>query len=129
MLWSWEDRYISRCILMVIRKGLSRLHHRTQSRRMKQLIDKTSFKNNLTPVLVDYRNTKDLQTEINVAIKKNGPNHLVVASIHSDAPDGFKIIIHAVQAQREQRELFHILGSSTGMNEIKKGSSSPRMFI
>lgn len=88
--------------------------------RMEQLIEKTNFKNNLTPVLVDYRNSEELQAHVNAAIKKNGPIDLVVAWIHSDAPDALTVIINAINANREQWKLFHILGSSANIKKIKR---------
>lgn len=88
--------------------------------RMDKLIEKTSFKRNLTPLLVDYKNSDELQKRVQSAIKQNGQINLVVAWIHSIAENALSTIVTEVSNNNHQWELFHVLGSSSNVDQIKK---------
>lgn len=88
--------------------------------RMKQLMERTSMNNHITPVIVDYKNNEKLQKEIHTTIEQHGAIDLVVAWIHSDAPDALKLIAKEVATKRGEWELFHVLGSSTDLEKIKQ---------
>lgn len=88
--------------------------------RIEKLVEKTRIKEQITPILVDYKNNNELRTKVNASIMKNGDIDLVVAWIHSNAPDALKIIAKEVSFNKNEWELFHVLGSSSDLSEIKK---------
>ncbi|RDW16673.1 short-chain dehydrogenase [Oceanobacillus chungangensis] len=95
------------------------------SGRMERLIEKTNFKGHVTPIFVDYTNSKDLQEKVRHAIKENGSIDLVVAWIHSIAEDALPTIAEVVSKQRNEWDLFHVLGSSSNLETIKRKASVP----
>ncbi|MEI3614975.1 short-chain dehydrogenase [Pseudogracilibacillus sp. SO30301A] len=54
---------------------------------------------------------------------------MVVAWIHSTAPDALGIIAKEVSGSEKIWELFHVLGSSTDLNKIKRGVTMPKGCI
>lgn len=88
--------------------------------RMKNLIEKTNLKGNITPILVDYKRNEELQEKVQATIEQNGSIDMVVAWIHSTAPEALEIIAKEVSSSEKIWELFHVLGSSTDVNKIKK---------
>lgn len=94
--------------------------------RMKQIIEKTSLNSHVTQLLVDYRDSDKLKEKVNATIKQNGNIDIVVAWIHSIAPDALKIIVQEISIRKYRWELFHILGSSSDLNEIKREVKIPK---
>ncbi|AXI08219.1 SDR family NAD(P)-dependent oxidoreductase [Oceanobacillus sp. 143] len=90
------------------------------SGRMKKLIEKSGMKSNVTPIMVDYKNYDELQKKVHSTIEQNGDIDIVVAWIHSDAPDALEIIAKEVSINKNQWELFHVLGSSSDLSKIKR---------
>lgn len=88
--------------------------------RMNRLIEKKRFKNRVTPILVDYKNSDELKKKVELAIRQNGNIDLVVAWIHSNAKNAFEIITKEVSRNNHQWELFHVLGSSSDVAQIRK---------
>jgi NAD(P)-dependent dehydrogenase (short-subunit alcohol dehydrogenase family) len=99
------------------------------SGRMERLIEKTNFKSHITPIFVDYTNSKDLQEKVRHVIKQNGSIHLVVAWIHSIAEDALPTITEEVSKQRNEWNLFHVLGSSSNLETIKLKVAVPNNCI
>jgi hypothetical protein len=68
----------------------------------------------LTFLQLDYTNTNILKEKLTSAIAKNGPIELVVAWIHSTAPNALQTITEIVSTTNpNQWELYQILGSSS----------------
>ena len=88
--------------------------------KMRHLLNKASNPRQFTPLFVDYQNIGQLRKQIAKTIEKNGPIELVVAWIHSHAKEAISSINEVVN-DRGKWELFHVLGSSTNLEEIKKG--------
>ncbi|ALC92900.1 hypothetical protein AM500_19020 [Bacillus sp. FJAT-18017] len=97
--------------------------------RMKKLLQKTSSKSHITPLLVDYTNNDQLKEKINLTIKQNGDIDIVVAWIHSVAENALQVITNEVSKGKNFWELFHILGSSSDLDEIKKKYPSPYGYV
>ena len=68
------------------------------SEKMNLLLEKGLAHYRITPMLVDYRNDKELRTHINSFQQKYGKINLVVAWIHSIAENALNIIIEEVDA-------------------------------
>ena len=94
------------------------------SEKMNLLLEKGLAHYRITPMLVDYRNDKELRTHINSFQQKYGKINLVVAWIHSIAENALNIIIEEVDAGNHHWSLFHILGSTADLNEIKQRNVS-----
>ncbi|MBY0121658.1 short-chain dehydrogenase [Bacillus sp. S/N-304-OC-R1] len=93
--------------------------------RMKNLIEKTGSERKITPILVDYTNVSELQAKIKDTIKQNGNIDIVVAWIHSSGDDALPIIVEEVSKDKNEWKLFHVLGSSSNLEKIKKKASAP----
>jgi hypothetical protein len=93
--------------------------------RMEKLIEKACSKNLVTPLFVNYTNNKELQEKVELTIQQNGSIDLVVAWIHSIAEDALPIIAEEVSKQMDEWDLFHVLGSSSNIEEIKRKASTP----
>jgi NAD(P)-dependent dehydrogenase (short-subunit alcohol dehydrogenase family) len=92
---------------------------------MKKLIDKAKNETKVTPILVDYTNGKDLRENLNQTIKFNGNINIVIAWIHTVAEDALEIISQEVSNRNNEWALFHVLGSSSNLKEIKRKLSIP----
>lgn len=96
-----------------------------RAERMDKLIKKTNSDREITPLFVNYKNVDELQKKIRATIKQNGKIELVVAWIHSDAKDALDTIAKEVSNSHLQWELFHVLGSSSNVDQIKRSISVP----
>ncbi|ESU31629.1 hypothetical protein G3A_15650 [Bacillus sp. 17376] len=88
--------------------------------KMNLLLEKGLAHYRITPMLVDYRNDEELRNHIKSFQEKNGKIDLVVAWIHSIAANALNIIIEEINVDNQNWSLFHILGSSADLNEIKR---------
>lgn len=95
------------------------------SDRMKDLTEQTDLNNHITPLLVDYSNQDELQKNVHATIEKNGDIDIVVAWIHSTAPNAIHIIAKEVSNSKKNWKLFHVLGSSSDLNRIKREVKVP----
>lgn len=95
------------------------------SSRMKDLIEQTDLASHITPLLVDYSNYDELQKNVQETINENGAIDIVVAWIHSTAPNALKIITKEISISESEWELFHVLGSNSDLNRIKREVSMP----
>ncbi|WP_337019198.1 short-chain dehydrogenase [Oceanobacillus massiliensis] len=92
--------------------------------RMEHLIRKSVDTSLITPVLVDYSDVALLKEKLRRTIERNGPIELVVAWIHSYADSALEIIAREISNENNGRwKLFHVLGSSKDLSEIKEGIS------
>lgn len=81
--------------------------------------------NNIKPLYLDYHNTSNLKFEVEEQIRKLGHIDLIVAWVHSTAPNALPAIIDVVAKQPNNWSLVHILGSSSNLETIKKNISVP----
>lgn len=95
------------------------------SGRMKQLIENAGIKNHVTPIFVDYKNYDELQKKVHSIIEQNGNIAIVVAWIHSTAPEALGIIAKENSVNKNDWELYHVLGSGSDVNEIKREVTMP----
>ena len=78
----------------------------------------------MTPVLVDYTNSKELAEHLVHIQQKNGPIHLVVAWIHSTGQYVIPCLTELIPRSQSWR-LFHVNGSSANLQEIKAKTAIP----
>ena len=65
------------------------------------------------PIQIDYQSTALLEKALQAAIESYGPIDLVVAWIHSNAPD-VPLIVASIAAEKSLAvDFFHVLGSSS----------------
>lgn len=88
--------------------------------RMEKLIEQASSKKMVTPLLVDYTNGTKLRDKIRETIQKNGDVDIVVAWIHSTANISLSVIAKEVSNHKNKWELFHVLGSSSNLEKLKR---------
>lgn len=84
--------------------------------RMEDLRNRTTKPALLTPILVDYCNIALLKEKLEETIAHNGPIELVIAWIHSYVETVLESIASEISGIWK---LFHVLGSSANLNEIK----------
>jgi hypothetical protein len=84
----------------------------------------------LSLIPVDYHLSDELQKEVSKVIETHGPIRLLVSWIHADAPDALPIILMEVEhtKTKEDFRLFHILGSSTDLDEMKAKVNPPAHY-
>ncbi|MCU9615005.1 short-chain dehydrogenase [Caldibacillus lycopersici] len=88
--------------------------------KMESLISKAIDHSRITPVIVDYRDKSQLRKKLRETMEQNGQITLVVAWIHSDAEQALQTIVNEVSHQNDEKwKLFHVLGSSKNLSEMK----------
>ncbi|MBS4209461.1 short-chain dehydrogenase [Bacillus sp. FJAT-50079] len=92
--------------------------------RMEKFLERIDSKE-VTPIIVDYINEKELRERLQQSIRLNHPINLVVAWIHTIAPDALKAICHEVSLYHYEWSLFHVLGSSSNIEDIKQKTAVP----
>ncbi|MGM0837233.1 MAG: short-chain dehydrogenase [Bacillota bacterium] len=85
----------------------------------------TAMCEHISPVLVDYKDEIQFAAGLERAKEENGPVELVLAWIHSDAPQALGQVISAVSEQRGEWSLYHVLGSRADLREVKKSVRIP----
>lgn len=93
--------------------------------RRQRLLEETELNNNITPILVDYKDHEGLQERVNATIRENGELELVVAWIHSDAPKALKVVTDQISDNRKEWQLFHVLGSNSNLKALKREVKLP----
>lgn len=78
----------------------------------------------LTPVLVDYTNTKELAEQLHHVQQQNGPIQLVVAWIHSTGTQVIPCLTESLP-RLQPWDLFHVNGSSSNLEDIKTKTAVP----
>ncbi|GEN86163.1 MULTISPECIES: short-chain dehydrogenase [Oceanobacillus] len=94
---------------------------RDQSK-MESLITKANYSAPITPLLVDYTDSAMLKDKIRSCIHQNGPIDLVIAWIHSNSNNALDIIDWEVSKESSDWKLYHILGSSSNLTQIKEAA-------
>ncbi|WP_263298617.1 short-chain dehydrogenase [Planococcus sp. 4-30] len=90
--------------------------------KMKRLMDQNPAQ--LTPILVDYTNTKELAEQLHHIQQQNGPIQLVVAWIHSNGTRVIPCLIEFLP-RLQSWDLFHVNGSSSNLEDIKAKTAVP----
>lgn len=111
---------LSRVSLWLLDQGYHVSIIARNSKRMKNLIEQADLTNHITPLFLDYNNHAELQKKVHTTINKNGGIDIVVAWIHSTAPDALKIIAAEISISKSKWDLFHILGSSSDLKRVKR---------
>lgn len=93
--------------------------------RMGQLIGRSTNQSQMTPILVDYNDDFQLIQALKSSVEINGPIQLVVAWIHSYAERALQLISQEIAQSNESWKLFHVLGSSTNLTEMKEEVKIP----
>ncbi|GIO23740.1 short-chain dehydrogenase [Oceanobacillus sp. J11TS1] len=88
--------------------------------KMKELLVKAHQDACIIPLLVDYKDSTALKEKIRACISQNGPIDLVVAWIHSDGKNALDIISNEVAQTSPFWKLYHVLGSSANIAQIKE---------
>lgn len=91
--------------------------------KMQRLLDQNPAQ--LTPVLVDYTNTKELAEQLQHVQQQNGPIHLVVAWIHSTGTRVIPCLTESLP-RLQMWDLFHVNGSSSNLEDIKTKTAVPQ---
>ncbi|SET05839.1 hypothetical protein SAMN05421676_102463 [Salinibacillus kushneri] len=77
--------------------------------RYHQLMEQIEHSHNISALLVDYHQTKELKQALKEAVETHGPYNLVVAWVHSSAPEVIPAILELQnQYQNEPFEFFHV---------------------
>lgn len=117
---------LSNTSLWLVSKGYHVSVIGRNANRMECLIRKSIDKSLITPVLVDYSDVALLRRKLRGTIEQNGPIELVIAWIHSNAEGTLEIISREISNWNDGRwKLFHVLGSSKNLSEIKEKISVP----
>lgn len=88
--------------------------------KMENLAKNSMNSSRIIPILVNYEDDKELRSEIKRVIEDHGCIDLVVAWIHSPAQNALPTICEIVGQSSVKWQLFHVLGSSHNLNELKK---------
>ncbi|PKR83777.1 short-chain dehydrogenase [Heyndrickxia camelliae] len=75
---------------------------------------------------VDYHDDAHLLQKIQYTIRQHGPLHLIVAWIHSSAPNALGIVLKEAAKTSKEFRLFHVLGSSSHLEKIKEAAAVPK---
>ncbi|WP_033541176.1 short-chain dehydrogenase [Planococcus sp. CAU13] len=90
--------------------------------KMQRLLDQNPAQ--LTPVLVDYTNTKELAEQLHHIQQQNGPIQLVVAWIHSNGTQVIPCLTESLP-RLQSWDLFQVNGSSSKLEDIKANTAVP----
>lgn len=116
---------LSNVSLWLVRQGYHISVIGRNLQRMESLLGRSTDKHSITPLFVDYSDDNQLKEELKSSIEKNGPFELVVAWVHSYAESAIETISQEVSIQNGEWRLFHVLGSSKDINEIKRKINIP----
>ncbi|MBU9713692.1 short-chain dehydrogenase [Evansella tamaricis] len=93
--------------------------------KMEVLLKKASNPENITPIYIDYKDNKLLEMKLKESMIRNGDISLAVVWIHSVAKEAIHTIIHVVSQSRRNWNLYHVLGSSTNLAQLKENLKVP----
>ena len=83
----------------------------------------------IQPILVDYREEPTFRQKLKESIQSHGSIDLLVAWIHSDAPDAWAILLEEMSRNQDSWKLYHVLGSSKNLEEIRKNIHPPESCL
>nr|WP_043934904.1 short-chain dehydrogenase [Bacillus sp. EB01] len=116
---------LSKVSLWLVNEGYNLSVIGRNPQRMNQLINASKKQSRITPLLIDYHNDIQLKEQLKMTIKKNGPIELVVAWIHSTGKNALNVISQELSSEENSWRLFHVLGSSSDLDEIKNNTTLP----
>ncbi|MCT1902371.1 short-chain dehydrogenase [Oceanobacillus sojae] len=90
--------------------------------KMERLMSKAHPDTFITPLLVDYKDSAALKENIKNCIQQDGPIDLVIAWIHSSSNHALDIVSREVAQQSSTWKLYHVLGSSSNLAQIKEAA-------
>lgn len=90
--------------------------------KMRSLLTKANPNASITPLLIDYKDSAALKATIRACIRTNGPIDLAIAWIHSDSNNALDIISQEIEQESPSWKLYHILGSSSNLNQFKEAA-------
>ncbi|WP_052131642.1 SDR family NAD(P)-dependent oxidoreductase [Planococcus sp. CAU13] len=90
--------------------------------KMQRLIEQNPAQ--IAPVLVDYTNKEALEAQLLHIQQKKGPVGLVVAWIHTNGSEVISCLTDSIPSHLSWK-LFHVNGSSSNLEEIKKKAAVP----
>lgn len=83
-----------------------------------ELMHKAESPKQLSSILVDYHKCDELQEKLDQSMKDFGVYELVVAWIHSSAPDVIPTVMKVIPTQRHEKiDFFHVKGSQSFFEE------------
>ncbi|GAA0451603.1 short-chain dehydrogenase [Alkalibacillus silvisoli] len=100
--------------------------------RTKYKMDKlTCESSNINPIIVDYKNEKQLDKQVKKAVKEKGTIDVVVAWIHRvPRKDPLSVIINLMMEDDTGKwDLFHVVGSRSNLSDIKERINTPNQCI
>ncbi|WP_306798634.1 short-chain dehydrogenase [Oceanobacillus saliphilus] len=97
--------------------------------RMDQLMNMAEDSSKITPLFVDYRNENELKEAVRKTIRQNGRIDLAIAWIHSVAENALNIISAEISKTTVKWDLFHIVGSSSDLDQIKRKADVPKSCV
>lgn len=89
--------------------------------KMQKLLEQSSGAHTITPLYVDYSNEQQWEEEIQKLIKEKGEIDVVIAWVHSYASKALPTLIKAMSKWEHNWKLYHILGSSSNVEETRNG--------
>lgn len=92
--------------------------------KMQRLLSSAESYSQMTPVLVDYTNNEELAKQLGHIQRLNGDIHLVIAWIHSTGKNVIPCLTKCI-SDAEPWKLFHVNGSSSNLDNIKKAIDVP----
>ncbi|WP_241535884.1 short-chain dehydrogenase [Indiicoccus explosivorum] len=93
--------------------------------KMQRMLARSVNTERIMPVYADYTNDPELEAALTEQIRKYGPPGLVVAWVHSNAPEALPSVIRLINKTGNPWKLFHVLGSSTDLASIQEGLTVP----
>lgn len=84
---------------------------------------------NVSPLYLEYNDSKALKSAIKGTIVENGPIELVIAWIHSHAKQALHDAISIVTEYQKKVDLYHVVGSTTNLEKVKNEITAPRNSV
>jgi hypothetical protein len=80
-----------------------------------RLMKKVEKSNQISSLLLDYHNSELLKEKVEEVVKQNGSFDLIVAWVHSSAPDAIPTILEVQEQNRLKKDFdfFHVKSSSS----------------
>lgn len=88
----------------------------------------STFRGEIIPLPLDYRDDEQLQTALEESIAQHGPITLAVCWIHSTAPDALRIVGTTLATHTNSCRLFHVRGSAVA-NPANPRSQPPTWLL
>ncbi|MRG87236.1 short-chain dehydrogenase [Salinibacillus xinjiangensis] len=87
--------------------------------RYHKLMEQVHDPKRISSILVDYHNTDELRKRLMESIKEHGPYELVVAWVHSSAPEALPTLLQ-LQAEKGLKQTFDLYHVKSSTSYIKR---------